>query len=101
MLVVRRMTSELTSDRDSRVLTREELQQVALVLAQGPVAQQMERGQGREAGVEYVSDVLIKEQRMARASQASKSQKLVNPETKAQRPQKLHKDKSKDQGMER
>ena len=101
LLVVRRMTSELSAGRGGGPLTTDELQQVAKVLAQGPVTQQLKRTKGREAGIEYVTDVLIKEQRAARAGleHTSEPPKQVKTESKTSETQK-QREPNEDRGME-
>lgn len=101
MLVVRRMTSELTAKRGSRLLTKDELQQVARVLAQGPVARQRQREQGRDGEIAYVTDVLVTEQDAARAQMKGQAQVVESKAQKGQSPQPSHqKQKRQDKGME-
>ncbi len=92
LLVVRRMTSELTAKRGGGALTKGELQQVAKVLAQGPVARQILRTDGKEAKLAYVTDVLVKEQQMAKqlktAQLESKKQLMPTPQKTARKSQK-------------
>ena len=97
LLVVRRMTSDLTAKRSSQVLTEDEFQQVARVLAGGPVARQRRQEQGRDGELAYVADVLVKEQEKARA-QAKAVEPKVLPLSPVQKPPK--KQKRRDGGIE-
>lgn len=96
LLVVRRMMSELSAERGGGALTTDELKEVAKVLAQGPVTQQLKCSRGRKAGVSYVTDVLLKEQKMAKSAQSDKSEVQKPPTVQKKR----EKPKQQDKGME-
>ncbi|PZO18184.1 MAG: hypothetical protein DCF25_10160 [Leptolyngbya foveolarum] len=101
LLVVRRMTSELTAARNSRVLNKDELQQVARVLAQGPVVQQLKRIGGKKAELAYVTDVLVKEQKIAKQRDAERVTPVVPEAQKAQPTQPSRKQhKQQDKGID-
>ncbi len=84
-LVVRQLMSELLNERGGRRLSDDEIAKVGSILLQGPVAQELKRTQGKEAGMTYAMEVLAKAQKVVERSQQSKA---------SQR-------RSRDQGMER
>lgn len=78
-LVVRQLMSELLIERGGQRLSDDEIGKVGSILLRGPVAQELKRTQGKEAGVTYAIEVLAKAQKVV-----EKAQRL-----------------SRDQGMER
>ena len=60
LLVVRQMMRELLAKSGRQSLSEHDLQKVGAVLLQGPVAQELKRAQGREAGLKYAGEVLVK-----------------------------------------
>ncbi len=84
-LVVRQMMGELLAKSGRRSLREEEVLKVGRVLLQGPVAQELKRTEGKEAGLKYAGEVLVE------------AQKIVERERQA----KPSKGRSRDRGMER
>ena len=79
LLVARQLMSELLAESGSQKLSRDEIGKVGSILLQGPVAQELKQTQGKEAGMTYANEVLVKAKQVVE---------------KAQR-------RSRDQGMER
>ena len=59
--VARRMISELLERNGGRSLNQEELKQVALVVTQGETTKRLRRTAGREAGLKYLTELIISE----------------------------------------
>ena len=68
-LVVQQLMSELLIKRDGKRLRDEEVVKVGSILLQGPVAQQLKRTQGKEAGTTYAMGVLAKAQKVVEKAQ--------------------------------
>ena len=68
-LVVRRLMSELLTERGGQRLSDDEIVKVASILLQGPVAQKLKQMQGKEAGVTYAMEVLAKAQKVVEKAQ--------------------------------
>ena len=68
-LVVRQLMSELLIERGDQRLSDDEIGKVGSILLQGPVAQELKQTQGKEAGVKYAMEVLVKEQRVVEKAQ--------------------------------
>ena len=84
-LVVRQLMSELLTERGGQRLSDDEIVKVGSILLQGPVAQELKQTQGKEAGMKYAMEVLVKAQKVVeKAQQANRSRK-----------------RSQDKGMER
>ena len=69
LLVVHKLMSELLTKRSGQKLTEAEVRKVGNVLLQGPVAQQLKRTQGKEAGIQYAAKVLAKAQKVVEKEQ--------------------------------
>ena len=68
-LVVQQLMSELLTKRDGKRLRDDEVVKVGSILLQGPVAQQLKRTQGKEAGTTYAMEVLAKAQKAVEKAQ--------------------------------
>ena len=67
---------DLLLGRRNQSLSENDLVRVGRVLLQGPVAQELKRTQGKEAGAEYASEVLVEARKMVeRSQQAKRSQR--------------------------
>ena len=84
-LVVRQIMSELLNERGGRRLSDDEIRKVGSILLQGPVAQELKRTQGKEAGMTYAIEVLVKVQKVVEKAQ----------------PSNRNRKRSQDRGMER
>ena len=62
-LVAEQLMSELLIERGGKRLGHDEVVKVGSILLQGPVAQQMKRTKGKEAGTTYAMEVLTKAQK--------------------------------------
>ena len=69
LLVAHRLMSELLTKRSGKRLKETEVRKVGNVLLQGPVAQQLKRTQGKEAGIQYAAKVLTKAQKVVEKEQ--------------------------------
>ena len=68
-LVVQQLMRELLTKRDGKRLRDDEVVKVGSILLQGPVAQQLKRTQGKEAGTTYAMEVLAKAQKVVEKAQ--------------------------------
>ena len=93
-LVVEQLMSELLAERKGQRLSDNEVVKVGSILLQGPVAQQIRRTKGKDAGTTYAMEVLVKAQKVVEKNQELvKRQKLSKPNQKKQ-------SKKRDQGFE-
>ena len=69
LLVVRQLMSELLDERSGQKLRDDEIGKVGSVLLQGPVAQELKRTEGKEAGLKYASEVLVKVRKIVEQEQ--------------------------------
>ena len=69
LLVVQQLMSERLLKRDGKRLSHDEVVKVGSILLQGPVAQQLKRTQGKEAGTTYAMEVLAKAQKAVEKAQ--------------------------------
>ena len=69
LLVAQQLMSELLIERNGKRLRDDEVVKVGSILLQGPVAQQLKRTQGKEAGTTYAMEVLAKAQKVVEKAQ--------------------------------
>ncbi len=68
-LVAKQMMGELLAESGRRSLREEEVLEVGRVLLQGPVAQELKRTEGEEAGLKYAGEVLVEAQKIVQQEQ--------------------------------
>ncbi len=76
---------ELLAESGRQSLSEKEVLKVGAVLLQGPVAQELKRTQGKDAGLMYAGEVLVKARKIVEEARQVKQSK----------------GRSRDQGMER
>ena len=77
------MISELLERNGGRSLNQEELKQVALVVTQGETTKRLRRTVGQEAGLKYLTELIISENK---AVEASRRPTNSQPESMATEP---------------